>query len=95
LRTPYAERVKDGTRERLQGRATLDMLYVTATSKTFRAHAIGVACSGDVALTMRRDQKSTQRPRVDASLRFYFLTRAVEIPKVANLQVRAENHLTS
>ncbi len=28
LRTPYAEAVKDGTRERHQGRATLDLLYV-------------------------------------------------------------------
>ena len=28
LRTPYAMGVSDGTRERLQGRATLDMLYV-------------------------------------------------------------------
>src|SRR5215207_10504834 len=29
LRTPYAEGVKEGTRERHQGRATLDMLYVS------------------------------------------------------------------
>ena len=28
LRTPYAEAVKEGTRERHQGRGTLDMLYV-------------------------------------------------------------------
>jgi len=28
LRTPYAVGVKEGTRERLQGRGTLDMLYV-------------------------------------------------------------------
>ncbi len=28
LRTPYAEAIKEGTRERHQGRATLDLLYV-------------------------------------------------------------------
>ena len=29
LRTPYSVGVKEGTRERLQGRSTLDMLYVS------------------------------------------------------------------